>query len=57
MNNDNDGAGTIERLSNLAQELGLVDWREWLQDFDAEAVLSGLVCLDLDTLPFTGGEA
>jgi hypothetical protein len=48
---DND---TKERIEKLASELSicLSDLAEWMGEFELEAVLSGLVGYDLDSLPF-----
>jgi hypothetical protein len=40
------------RVEQLAQELGLIDWREWLEEWGEEAVFSGVVGLDWNSLPF-----
>lgn len=49
-----EGGPTQDRLTTLATELGLVDWREWLRDFGAEEVTAALVAWDYDSLPFMG---
>jgi hypothetical protein len=59
-----DIAGSKERfavnenkLARLAEELGLMDWMEWVDEFGADMVAAVLGQVDLDTLPFLGGEA
>lgn len=44
-----------DKLSELANELGLTNWRQWLDEFGLEAVTAALVEFDLETLPFTAG--
>lgn len=49
------GVTTQEQLSDLANQLGLTNWRQWLDEFGVEVVTAALVAYDLDTLPFMGG--